>query len=118
MVAVGSTSMKITAVVIAIALILSQPADSVSNSTSGASGTRPVLKSCGVGSPNATYTVFDDLKQLADSILTVRSITIASFYQLDSIQFTYTLKNGSLYRPPKRGEGFTAPETIKLAKNE
>lgn len=107
--------MKITILVIAIALTFSKPADSVRNS--GISGTRPVLKSCGVGSPNATYTVFDDLKQLADSILTVRSITIASFYQLDSIQFTYTLKNGSLYRPPKRGEGFTAPETIKPAKN-
>ena len=96
-------------IVLAIALILG---------SHGSLGTRPVLKSSGVGSPNRTYTPFDDLGRLADAVLTVRSIMIASFYQLDSIQFSYILKNGSIYCPPTRGEGFTVPQTIQLAKDE
>ena len=99
----------IVVLAIAIALILG---------SHGSLGTRPVLKSSGVGSPNRTYTSFDDLGRLADAVLTVRSITIASFYELDSIQFSYALKNGSIYRPPTRGEGFTVPQTIPLAKDE
>ena len=110
-----STKMSLQYIIVlatAIALILG------SHSKSFVEGSRPVLKSSGVGSPNKTYTPFDDLRRLADAVLTVRSITIASFYELDSIQFSYALKNGSIYRPPTRGEGFTVPQTIQLAKDE
>ncbi len=82
----------------------------------GVLGTRPVLKSPGVGSINGTK--FDDLNKLANSILTIRSMTIAAFYEVDSLQFSYTLKDGSIYRPPTRGKGFTVPQTIKLANDE
>jgi hypothetical protein len=62
--------------------------------------------------------MFDDLEHLADSILTVRSIRIGGFTALESLQFTYILKDGSIYRPPVRGESFALPETIRLAKGE
>ena len=81
-------------------------------------GIRPVLKIPGVGSSDEMLTTFDDLKDLNDSILTVHSITIASSNQIDSIQFSYVFKNGSIYRPPARGEGHTVPQTIKLAEDE
>ena len=99
-------------------LLLSNPSDCTAKNNTGVLGTRPVLKSQAVGSPNKTYTTFDDLKLLADSAFTVHSIVIAAFYQVDSLQFTYTLKDGSIYRPPERGEGFTTPYTILLAKDE
>ena len=110
--------MNILTLVIATLLLLSNPSDCTAKNNTGVLGTRPVLRSQAVGSPNKTYTTFDDLKLLADSAFTVRSIVIAAFYQVDSLQFTYTLKDGSIYRPPKRGEGFTTPYTILLAKDE
>ena len=115
----------VLALAVAAAVILGshcELADSVRSALNphqhGTQGTRPVLKTPGVGSSNETLIPFDDLRKLKDSILRVHSITIASFNQIDSIQFTYVLKDGSIYRPPVRGEGYTVPQTIKLAKDE
>lgn len=110
------------ALIVAAVLILtscSEPDNAKDQSESACdqtTGMRPVLKSRGVGTPNGTG--FDDVGKLKDAIFSVRSITIANFFEVDSLQLTYSLKNGSLYSPPTHGAGFTVPTTITLAEDE
>jgi hypothetical protein len=39
-------------------------------------------------------------------------------YQVDYLQFTYQLANGSMYHAPEHGDGIFNPETIALGENE
>ena len=78
---------------------------------------RPVLKVAGRGGQNGTP--FDDLKaNKTASILNIHSITIVSGKQVDSIQVTYRLTDGSLYKALQHGTGTNHPVTIKLDSNE
>lgn len=79
-------------------------------------GYRPVLKSQGEGNPNGT--VFDDLLNITATIVNIRSIAIISMYQVDYLQLTYVLENGSLCKSPEHGDGLFNPETIALEKDE
>ena len=81
-------------------------------------GVRPVLKSESYGGSGGDP--FDDFTSvsLGDAeILGVRNITITYAGQMESIQVTYLLSNGSFYHAPKHGGYYSTnkPFTIKLA---
>ncbi len=67
---------------------------------------RPLSKSPAQGGPNGT--AFDDLVDYdfngVATIIGVRSINISFGDQVDSIQVTYILSNGSLFETPRRGK--------------
>lgn len=83
---------------------------------------RPVVRIPGQGGPDSNGTAFDDVSNVTRHGLTVcniQSISIVSYYQVDSIQVTYLLSNGSFYKAPKHGEvDFSFPETITLDPDE
>lgn len=54
----------------------------------------------------------------SSAIFDVRSVAIISMYQVDYLQLTYQLANGSLYRAPEHGDGIFNPETFSLAEDE
>lgn len=90
--------------------------DHSETSTPKIPGSRPVLKTQGEGNPNGT--IFDDVSNTTSAIFNVRSLSIISMYQVDYLQVTYQLANGSLYRAPEHGDGIFNPETVTLAKDE
>lgn len=77
--------------------------------------TRPVLKFASQGGPNGT--LFDDLENITN-VLKIQSIAIGSLYQVDYIQITYVLSNGTLYKAPEHGDGIFTPDIITLAADE
>lgn len=81
--------------------------------------TRPVLKLSSKGSPNGT--AFDDVANLTtdtSSILKIDTIAIGSLNQVDYIQVTYLLSNGSFYNASIHGDGIFTPDTITLGTDE
>ena len=80
-------------------------------------GSRPLLKSGGVGGPNGT--VFDDWANTTNaSIVGIRSINISHGDQVDAIQVSYLLANGSIYQAPRHGNYTTPPITITFESDE
>ena len=79
--------------------------------------TRQILRLPSHGGQDGT--VFDDIKSIANaSILKIHSIDIGSLYQVDYLQVTYLLSNGSFYKAPIHGDGIFTPDTITLAADE
>ena len=81
--------------------------------------TRPLIKSPIQGGPNGT--AFDDLEDFhltPSKIVGVRHINISSGDQVDSIQVTYVLSNGSLFQAPRRGNISHPPVNITLDPEE
>ncbi len=80
--------------------------------------TRPVLKLESHGGQGSIR--FDDTENniTGASILKINSIDVGSLYQVDYIQVTYLLCNGSLYKAPIHGDGIFTPETITLGEDE
>lgn len=78
---------------------------------------RPVIKVPGQG---GNGTAFDDVRNITGAtIINIQSISIVSYYQVDSIEVTYLLSNGSLYKAPKHGDvDFSFPEIINLDPDE
>ena len=79
-------------------------------------GVRPVLKSTREGGSKGVP--FDDTKNSKNGIYNLRSLTIASGDQVYSIQATYLLFDGSLYKAPKHGRSFKNQNTITLVEDE
>ena len=79
---------------------------------------RPVVKFPAEGGTTEGI-AFDDLKKISSNVFNIHSIAISSGNQLDSIQVTYLLKDGSLYKAPKHGGSITRyPSRISLASDE
>ena len=78
-------------------------------------GYRPVLKSQGEGSPDGSY--FDDVANIS-TIVNINTIGIMSMYQVDLLEITYILNNGSLYLASDHGSSLFYPENITLDKDE
>ena len=77
---------------------------------------RPVVRFPAEGGTKGTP--FDDLKKISGTVFSIHSIAITSSDQVDSIQVTYLLKSGSLYKAPKHGGGSNPPFIITLAEVE
>jgi hypothetical protein len=80
---------------------------------------RPLMKSPGEGGLNGTS--FDDLSDFnfaLANITGVRNISISSGDQVDSMQVTYVLSNGSLFQAPRRGKVSHPPVNISLTSEE
>lgn len=77
---------------------------------------RPVVKFPAEGGTKGR--AFDDLKKISGNVFNIHSIAISSGNQVDSIQVTYLLKNGSLYKAPKHGGSTHNPSRISLASDE
>lgn len=78
---------------------------------------RPILKLPRQG--KLTGVPFDDLQDSRKpGVLKVHSIEIGSSFRLDSIQVTYLLSDGSLYKAPRHGKGLFETDTITLAADE
>ena len=77
---------------------------------------RPVVKFPTEGGTKGAP--FDDLKKISSTVFNIHSIAIISSEQVDSIQVTYKLKNGSLFKAPKHGRGSNPPFAITLAADE
>lgn len=77
---------------------------------------RPVVKFPAEGGTGRV--TFDDLKGIDSTVFSIHSIAITSGDQVDSIQITYLLKSGSLYKAPRHGGGSNHPFVITLAADE
>lgn len=85
----------------------------------GTSATRQQLKSPAYGGSNGT--TFDDVMNVSMSGVNVTGIcfiNISSGNQVDAIQVTYLLSNGSLYQSPVHGKYNNPPITIVLDPDE
>ena len=82
-------------------------------------GSRPITKSPRQGGMNGT--AFDDFNNgapLPAIIVGVHSINISSGNQIDSIQVTYLLSNGSLFHAPTHGKPSHPPINITFGTDE
>lgn len=80
-------------------------------------GVRPVVRFAEKGGPSGQ--AFDDIGKIKNSIFNIHAIVIGSGQQVDSIQVTYKLKNGSLLKAPRHGKkGSSPPTKINLAEDE
>ena len=77
---------------------------------------RPVVKWPTQGGPDEAK--FDDIENISSSVFKIHSIGIGSLYQVDFIQVTYKLFNGSLYKCPEHGDGIFTPDVITFAPGE
>lgn len=80
---------------------------------------RPLLRSGGIGGPNGT--AFDDyilFNKTNVTIVGIRSINISHGDQVDALQVTYVLSNGSTHHGPVHGNYTNPPVTIWLEPEE
>lgn len=87
------------------------------NSTTSKPGYRPVIKSQGEGSTDGDY--FDDTANISATIVNIYNIGIMSMYQVDLLQLSYILANGSLYNSSCHGSSILFyPDNYTLEKGE
>lgn len=103
-------------IVIIVALLLSLQVKCNQLQVDPYPSTRPLLKLLSQGGPDGT--LFDDLEYNGDSVVKINSIAIGSLYQVDYMQVSYLLLDGSLYTAPEHGDGIFTPDTITLDENE